>query len=223
MAAGDITDALTAKARIILNEASAGFWLDAQIISLLTNAQRKCIIVLLEKKKQMLSIDPLYLPTALEPVIKKSSAITTSTANYYAITAITDLIEVLEVELVNASPARTLKTTYLPITKQMQFMRNSYTTHSYDTTAKTGTVYSSIYGSTLQTSFATAGFPNSDFAQIYITYVYNPPDMTTDVDPVLKADCYDAMIYMAISDAFAKDGLRLEAQQYYQMALTLLI
>lgn len=223
MPAGDVTDLLTAKVRIILNEATAGFWTDAQIISVLSNAQRKAILIMLGKKKEMEKYNPEYIPSGLEPCIKKATAITTSTANNYSLSAITDLIEIVDVEMINASPERSLRTNYMPYPKQLLYMRNSYTTHTYDTTTKTGTVYSSVYGTTLQLSFPTDGFPNLDYAQIIVTYIYNPPELSTDIDPVLKADCYDAMIYMAVSDALAKDGLRLEAQQYYQLAITLLI
>jgi hypothetical protein len=203
----------------MLNEASAGFWTDAQLFNLMTSSQREIIDVCLMKQREAQKLDPFYEHPSLRPVTKLNQ-ITTTSATSYALTGITDMLHTLRVELLNSSPARTLGTTLVSYTKFLQQKTNTYRGHGYSGTTFTGDVYTAIAVSTLYTSFTT--FPNTDFDKINVYYVSNPAAMTTDVDPVLYADLHDSIIYISYAKALMKDGRENEGQIAYQKGIGLI-
>ena len=219
MANGDVTDTLLAKLRAILDEATAGFWTDAELLYFLNMGQNEAIQILLGKQREMRRLDPSYSHPSLVNSILKTYAITTSVANSYTLP--TDFLQMELVRMGDATATtRYLTMTEVPYQTLIKGSTNTYVQHSYNSSTYTGQVYYSIIGSTLQTSFAT--FPNGDFSKIDIWYFYQPAVMTTDVDPVLKNETHEAILNIACGYAHSKNNDLNRSQLHFGKAQILL-
>lgn len=219
MAAGDLTDTLLAKLRAILDEATAGFWTDAELLYFLNTGQNEAIQVLLGKQREARRLDPSYSHPSLVNSILKTYAITTSVANSYTLP--TDFLQMELVRMGDATATtRYLTMTEVPYQTLIKGSTNTYVQHSYNSSTHTGQVYYSIIGSTLQTSFAT--FPNGDFSKIDIWYFYQPAVMTTDVDPVLKNETHEAILNIACGYAHSKNNDLNRSQLHFAKAQNIL-
>lgn len=219
MPAGDTTDTLLAKLRAILDEATAGFWTDAELLYFLNMGQNEAIQILLGKQREMRRLDPAYSHPSLVNSILKTYAISTSTASSYTLP--TDFLQMELVRLGDTvTTTRFLTATEVPYQTLIKGSINTYIQHSYNSSTYTGQIYYSIIGATLQTSFTT--FPNGDFNKIDIWYFYQPAVMTTDVDPVLKNETHEAILNIACGYAHSKNNDLNRSQLHFGKAQILL-
>lgn len=219
MPAGDTTDTLLAKLRAILDEATAGFWTDAELLYFLNMGQNEAIQILLGKQREMRRLDPAYSHPSLVNSILKTAEYTPGTAT--SITLPTDFLQMELARLKNdTATIFYLTMTEVPYQTLIKGSINTYVQHTFDTSTKTGQVYYAIIGSTLQTSFS-ASFA-SYYNKIDIWYFYQPAVMTTDVDPVLKNETHEAILNIACGYAHSKNNDLNRSQLHFAKAQNIL-
>lgn len=212
--------AMLAKLRALLDESASGFWNDTQLYTYLDSAQSIIIDILLQKQKALkLAQGQNYEIEELKPLIKSNATIDLSAlVNYVSLSTITDLMEIYQAIMYNTTSGAELVMNYIPL-KDMKLRKlNSYTGHSYDTTAKTGNVYCSLYQGTLISSF-TLTFPTSDYNKLLLYYYAQPTTVSGSQNYTLPSNTHEAGILIAVALAKYQDDKKQEGDIYYQQAL----
>lgn len=209
---------LLLRLRNLLNEASAGFYTDAQLYAYLDSAQNFIIQNLLCRQNALKDTMAYFEYKTLKTVLKQGT-ISTTTANSYSLSSLTDFIQLQSIEIYNASPERCLQTTEVPYMKLQYLKTNTYQGHTYNSSDKTGQVYYSLRGTTIQTSFSDSNFPNSDYATLRVNYYYQPSAIASGVEATLEDHTHESIINLAFSYALKQDGRTQEAFAQEQLAL----
>lgn len=215
--------AMLARLRALSDEANAGFWTDANLYLYLDSAQNIIITKLLAKQKAIKQQIPNFEIEALKPLIKLSSAISTSTNPNISLSGISDILEIYQVYLYNNSSGTQLFLNFIPLYDLQRRSQNTYTAHIYDSTSKRGTVYCSLYAGNILTSFNAITTDTSSYYDRAKVYYYSQPTVVgASQDFTLPGTTHDAGIYLALSQAYEQDGKTQEAQIYYQKAIDII-
>lgn len=212
------TAQLITRLRNLLNESSAGTYTDAQLYTYLDSGQNFIISNLLSRQNAFKSSSIVFEYETLKSVLKQGT-ISTTTANSYSLTSLSDFIQLHSIEFYNSGDDAVLQATEIPYYKINWIKTNTYAGHSYNSGAKTGQIFYALRGTTLQTSFGVAGFPNSDFNTIRVNYYYAPTTIDSGVNPALEEHTHEALLDYAYSLALRQDGRTQEAIAFENTAL----
>lgn len=220
--------AMLAKLRALLDEASAGFWTDAQLYIYLDSAQSAIITELLAKQRQMkVAKGESFEVETLKPLIKKGGAITLiSASNSIALTSLTDIIEVYAVELYNSVANVKLPLTKIGLYDLRTRVANTYTGHIFDTATNLGQVYYAVYQGAILTSFvdgalpyASTVFTNAALNRCDVFYYGQPTAVAAGQNYILPSETHEAGILIAGALAKYQDGKKQEGDIFYQQGI----
>jgi len=220
---------MLSRLRGLLDEASAGFWTDAQLYQYLDSAQNTIISKLLDKQKQLrLAKGEDYEVETLKPLIKLSTTNISATSNAITI-SITDLLEIYRVEIYNSTANLILPLTYIGIEELKKRNYNSYTGHSYDSSTTTGQVYCAYYQGTILTSFTNGSFPynvsgsgGTKIDRMNVYYYAQPTAVSSGQNYTLLGNTHEAGILLAAALASYQNGRNQEGALFSQQAETLI-
>lgn len=201
---------LLARARIILDEASAGFWIDTDIYAFLDLAQEHAVTALLKKQRAMRLIKPDYTEASLKPVIKVGTKATTTGVSY-SLSTLTDLVEVLDIQITGTGISN-----HVPLIEYTEWIKQANNTYLKHDTTQPVCYY---LGGTLYFSYTT--FPNSSFSNINIYYVSRPATVGASQELILTAETHEAILNYALYYALLKDYNQL-AEFYLNAGNTLI-
>lgn len=207
MPAGDLSDGLVTRIRAIYNESSTGFLSATDPYTFLDNAQNFIIDARILRYIGFKDRNKLTDDVILRPLITSSDVAWDTSAN--TITLPTNRL-VLYAELLKSSTGASLPMTMLGYEELLVKRNNSYFGHSTDEVAGTGQVFYYI-GSKLFTSYPT-GTHSTYYDKIKVVYLSVPSAITTDVDPTLDSNCYEAMVQYALYLCFTKAKMHDKAQ-----------
>lgn len=218
---------MLSRVRGLLDEASAGFWTDAQLYQYLDSAQSIIISKLLDKQKQLKIIRGNdYEIETLKPLIKLSSAIATTTTPNISLSSITDLIEIYQVYLYDNTNKNELQLNYIPLHEFRRRKENSYTSHTYSKPDKTGQVYCSWYQGNIVTSFTAittdTTYTTYVYDKAYVYYYAQPTAVASGQNYTLPTNTHEAGILLATALANYQNGKSQEGALFSQQAETLI-
>ena len=204
---------MLSRLRGLLDEATAGFWTDAQLYQYLDSAQNEIISKLLDKQKKLrLAMGQDYEIETLKPLIKLSTTNISATSNAITI-SISDLIEIYRVEIYNSTANLILPLTYIGMEQLKKKNYNTYTAHSYDSSTTTGNVYCAYYQGTVLTSFTNGSFPynvsgsgGTKIDRMNVYYYSQPTAVSAGQNYTLPTNTHEAGILLAAAFASYQNG-----------------
>lgn len=184
--------------RIILNEASAGQWSDANLYILTNSGQNMIIDFVLSKERTLRKIDPTYRHPILAPLISLDPLNTTTVGaseKEYALP--TGYLATYRAEYDSAGT-----TTRHNATEDSYENIHWAFTNSYQTPAQRSPKYYIRSGN--------IGFypqPTGAGANAYNHYYYAAPTaIASGTNPTLKNETHEAMVEYAVAKALQQDG-----------------
>lgn len=214
---------MLSRLRGLLDESSAGFWTDAQLYQYLDSAQNLIINKLLDKQKQLkLALGNNYEIETLKPLIKLSSAISTSTNPNISLSGISDLLEIYQVYLYDNTNKNELLLNYIPLYDFRRRKENAYTSHTYSKADKTGQVYCSWYQGNIVTSFTAittdTTYTTYVYDKAYVYYYAQPTAVAAGQNYTLPSNTHEAGVLFAAALANFQNGKVQEGNLFYQQA-----
>lgn len=190
MATGDISKALKAKVRTLLDESSAGFWSDTEIYNALSDGQREIVNIILSMYKQRSAITANEkLPEVLRNVFATTNS-ATGTQNLP-----TDYLTYL---------ALYITTTNVPIYVRSEGIDKHQRVNTYLASSS----------SQPYVSISATQVVNETSVTWQMDYIKTPTDLSDSADPSLAPLAYQAMVSYAVAFLLNKDENQRAVQEF---------